>query len=199
MFEFVEKVIYINLEHRTDRRTEIESELSKYFSSDKIIRFNAIKDNHGGIGCTKSHIAVLEMAIENNWNNVLIVEDDAMWSNFQRGYPILNNLMKNSFDVIMLGGVVQKLDMRTYKVYSGHTGTAYIVNKSYYSKLLQNFKESLSGFVTTMNYHMFALDQFWKRLQPVDNWYCIVPSLMIQRPGMSDIEHRFVNNGQFFI
>ena len=199
MFDFVDKVVYINLEYRTDRKQQIESELGKYFPSEKIQRFNAIKHQHGGIGCTQSHIAILEMAIQNNWNNVLIVEDDATWSNFDKGYPILENLIKNNYDVIMLGGVVQKLDLRTYKLYSGHTGTSYIVNKSYYSKLLQNLKESLSGFLMTMNYHMFALDQYWKRLQPVDNWFCIVPSLMIQRPGMSDIEHRFVNNGQYFI
>lgn len=199
MFEFVEKVVYINLEHRTDRRKEIESELNKYFPSEKILRFNAIKESHGGIGCTKSHIAVLEMAKANGWKNYLVVEDDSIWSNFDKGYPLLESLTKNNYDVIVLGGVVQKIDMSTYKLYSGHTTTAYMVNSNYYDTLLANFTEGLKGFLSTGNYPVYAIDQYWKRIQPIHNWYCVVKSLILQRPGFSDIENRMLNNGQFFI
>jgi glycosyl transferase family 25 len=197
MFEFVEKVIYVNLEHRTDRREQIESELAKYFPSEKVQRFNAIKHLHGGIGCTQSHIAILEMAIAEGWKNYLLVEDDAIWSNFDKGYPILESLISKNYDVITLGTVYAKYD-GNYKLVSGQSGTAYIVNQSYYQTLLQNFKESLHGFLTTGNYPVYALDQYWKRIQPRDNWYCIIPSLMIQRPGYSDIEKSVINNGQYF-
>jgi len=64
------------LEERKDRRKSCEDLLNKIFEKDKIIRFNAIKDNNGAIGCTKSHIECLKLAIENEWDNVLIVEDD---------------------------------------------------------------------------------------------------------------------------
>jgi hypothetical protein len=47
MFEFVDKIVYINLEHRTDRRAQIEEVLKDV--SDKVIRFNAIKETHGGV------------------------------------------------------------------------------------------------------------------------------------------------------
>jgi hypothetical protein len=36
-FDFIEKVIYINLEHRTDRRQQIEKELSVFFPVEKIV------------------------------------------------------------------------------------------------------------------------------------------------------------------
>lgn len=62
----------------------IEKEL-KVFPMHKVIRFDAIKDVEGYIGCTKSHIAVLKMAIEHKWPNVLIVEDDMQWKNLIRG------------------------------------------------------------------------------------------------------------------
>ena len=41
MTEYIDKIIYINLEHRTDRREQIEGELDKFNLSYE--RFNAIK------------------------------------------------------------------------------------------------------------------------------------------------------------
>jgi len=197
MLEFVEKIVYINLEHRTDRKAQIEEVLKDVL--DKVIRFNAIKESHGGIGCTKSHIAVLEMAIKEGWKNYLVVEDDAIWNRFEVGYPILEKLAQNSYDVIVLGAVVQSMDGNSYKLYSGHTTTSYMVHSKYYSTLLKNFKEGLDGFLTTGHYHNYAIDQYWKRIQPSHDWYCVAPSLMIQREGFSDIENRVLNNGLYFI
>jgi glycosyl transferase family 25 len=197
MFEFVEKVIYINLDHRPDRRSQIEAELVKYFPHDKIIRFSAFKHQHGGVGCTQSHIRVLEIAIEQGWKNYLVVEDDAMWSNFEKGYEKLENLLKNPFDVITLG-IVRADYTPEFKLISGQTTTSYIVQKHYYEKLLKNFKEGLNGFLSTGNYPVYSIDQYWKRIQPLDNWYCIIPSLMIQRPGYSDIEKAVIDNGKYF-
>jgi glycosyl transferase family 25 len=197
MFDFVEKVVYINLEHRTDRRAEIEHVLSA-IPPEKILRFNAIKESHGGIGCTKSHIAVLELAIENKWKNYMVVEDDAVWSgNAQASYDLLLKLIQNPYDVVTLGTVYAKHDSN-YKLTSGQTTTAYIVQERYYPILLQNFKEGLQGFLETGNYPVYSIDQYWKRIQPRDNWYCVIPSLMIQRAGYSDIEKSVINNGQYF-
>ena len=189
MFKFIEKVVYINLDHRTDRKIQLESELQQYFPVEKIQRFNAIKHNHGGIGCTMSHIAVLEMAIENNWNNCLILEDDAVWSNFSKSYPILEKLANNSFDVITLG-IAHATYTSEFKLCSGQTATAYLINQHYYQTLLGNFKEGLEQFLKTRNYGVYALDQYWKCLQAKDNWYCVIPSLMIQKPSFSDIERK---------
>ena len=197
MFEFIEHVIYINLDHRVDRRKQIETELSKYFSAEKIERFPAIRHSHGGVGCTQSHIAVLEMAISRGWKNYLVVEDDAIFSNFDKSYSLLEKLVQKQYDVITLGTVYANYtpDM---KLLSGQSGTAYIVQNHYYNTLLQNLQEGLNGFLITGKYSMYALDQYWKRIQPRDNWYCVIPSLMIQRPGYSDIERAVINNGMYF-
>ena len=80
----IEKVVYINLERRADRKVQVESELS-IFLPEKIVRFAAIEDNPGCIGCSKSHVAVLKMAIQHQWRNVLIVEDDLLFQNFDAG------------------------------------------------------------------------------------------------------------------
>ena len=80
MDKYIEKVIYINLKDRTDRKKTCEETLNKLFSKDKIIRLDAIKHEKGYIGCALSHLKCLELAIENNWKNVLIVEDDILWT-----------------------------------------------------------------------------------------------------------------------
>jgi glycosyl transferase family 25 len=190
MFEFIEKVVYINLEHRTDRKQQIEDVL-KIISPEKVIRFNAIKHAHGGVGCTLSHIAVLEMAIAHGWKNYLVVEDDAVWSNFKQGYSLLEQLIQNSYDVLVLGSA--STIHNNYKLVNCQTTTAYIVNQSYYTTLLSNFKEGLSLFLSTGIYHQYAIDQYWKRLQSKDTWYVVVPSLLVQRPGYSDIEKKNTN------
>jgi glycosyl transferase family 25 len=190
MFEFVEKVVYINLEHRTDRKQQIEDVL-KIIPPEKVIRFNAIRHAHGGVGCTSSHIAVLEMAIAEGWKNCLIVEDDALWSSFSISYPLLEKLVQNPYDVLVLGSA--STSHNNYKLISCQTTTAYLVNQTYYTTLLSNFKEGLEQFLKTGNYRVYALDQYWKKLQAKDNWYVVIPSLMIQAPSYSDIEKRVVN------
>jgi glycosyl transferase family 25 len=198
MFEFIEKVIFINLDYRTDRRSEIESELFKYFPRDKIIRLSAFLDKRGNIGCTKSHIRVLEMAIEQGWKNYLVVEDDAVWSNFENGYSILESLVKKPFDVIQLGSTYTEYDKETYKTSKAWTTTAYIVNSHYYEKLLSNFKDGLNLLLQSGIGQIFAIDVYMGNLQKTDNWYAIVPSLMIQRAGYSDIEKHVIDNGKYF-
>ena len=195
MFEFVEKIVYINLQHRIDRKQQIEEVLKDL--SDKVIRFNAIKESHGGIGCTKSHIAVLEMAIREGWKNYLVVEDDAIWNKFDTGYPILEELVQKPYDVIVLGSVFPRCTTN-YRLMSCQTTTAYIVNSNYYEMLLSNFKEGLTGLLITGQYHNYAIDQYWKRIQPCGLWYAVLPSLLIQRPGYSDIEKTVIDNGKFF-
>ena len=195
MFEFVDKIVYINLEHRTDRKAQIEGVLKDV--SDKVIRFNAIKESHGGIGCTKSHIAVLEMAIREGWKNYLVVEDDAIWSNFEAGYQQLEQFIRDPYDVIVLGSVFARVNQQ-HRIFSCQTTTAYIVNSFYYEDLLRNFKEGLDGFIQTGNYSLYAIDQYWKRIQPTGVWYAVIPSLLIQRAGYSDIEKSVIDNGKYF-
>jgi len=187
----VEKVVYINLDHRTDRMESIENELRKVFTKDKIIRFSAIKDEvHGGIGCSKSHIAVLKMAIENDWKNVLIVEDDMVWKD-KSGFCKVNKFLSSPYDVILLGGTDMKFNKE--RLIYAITATAYIVSNHYFKTLLQNYEESLENFVKTKLYNTYAIDQYWHKLQKQDNWRGVVPSLCVQTPSYSDIEKKNVN------
>jgi len=196
--DFIDKIVYINLDNETERREKIEKDLS-VLSPNKVVRFSAIRDSPGHIGCSKSHIACIEMAIKNKWKNVLIVEDDAMWNNYDEGVDTLIKLVTEhpDYDVITLGNVGAVFDKNTFKLESGQTTTAYLVNQHYYERLLENFKEGLSKLLITKELktykeqepynYKYCIDQYWKKLQKTDNWYIVNPALMIQRPSRSDI------------
>jgi hypothetical protein len=56
VFPFIERVVYINLNERTDRRAHIERELATVFPPEKVIRFAAISPlrilfEHFTVGC----------------------------------------------------------------------------------------------------------------------------------------------------
>lgn len=190
--DYIEKVVYINLEHRTDRKEQVEQELLKVFPSEKIVRFNAIKHEKGGIGCSTSHIGALELAMKNNWKNVLIVEDDMEWKDFDKGVQIFNQLIKIQHDVILLSGHEVRCNRNTYKLEYCCARTAYLVENHYYPILLDNFKTGLS-MLEKQFIPKYRGDRFWNRIQERDKWYIIMPQVCIQKPSFSDIEQKNVN------
>ncbi len=189
MWDFIDKVVYINLEKRKDRNEHMKRMTETF--GDKVIRFEAIEDNPGYLGCSRSHIEVVRMALSSNWKNVLILEDDAEWNSFESGYNKFKELSEKDYDVIVLGGscVYRNGD----RVYSSQCATGYLVNQHYLPKLLQNFENGYVNLETSRNYGMFALDQYWKHLQPHDNWFIVNPCLVYQRPDYSDIEKQYVD------
>lgn len=191
MWEFVDKVIYINLDEATERKARIEKELL-VIPSDKIIRLSAIKGSNF-IGCVKSHIKAIEMAINNKWNNVLILEDDMIWKNYEQGYMLLEQLVKSPYDVISLGNTYAQYDKDNYKLIGGQTTTAYIINKHYMEVLKDNFMDGLELLVQTGEGQKYALDVYWKQLQEKDNWRLIHPAISVQNPGYSYIEKKTVD------
>ena len=195
MWEFVDKVIYINLDHRQDRRDIMKKFFEKgKFPADKIVRFPAIKHQRGTIGCTESHAEVLRIAKRNKWKNVLILEDDLEWLDLERQYPILEKLAAvPKWDVIMLMGWYYQFKFpRVY--YANHT-SAYLVNSTYYDKLLKNREEALYKVKTksigfNFNTTIFNADVYWNHLMKVDTWYCLHPCICRQVDGFSDIGKR---------
>jgi glycosyl transferase family 25 len=195
---FVEKVVYINLDDRKDRKKEIEREL-RVFPKQKVVRLSAKTDTRNGhYGCSKSHIAALEMAIKHKWKNVLIMEDDGAWLNYEIGYSLLEQLASKPYDVITLGNVGTDYDPNTYKLKAGQTATAYLVSQDYYPTLLNNFKEGLALLESTKDETKYCLDQHWKVLQKEDNWFVIHPSLCVQRKSFSSICGTEVNYRGYF-
>ena len=194
----IENIIYINLEERKDRKKHTIEELTKYIPEDKLIRFDAIKHEHGFIGCAKSHLECIKLARKNNWENVMIIEDDVHWYDYNKGIVLLEQLLKKKYDVIVCGGASSFYNPWTYKLYQSQTTTSYIVHKSYYNTLINHWEFYLRLLEQTLQCKKYALDQTWKKLQWKHDWYIVYPPLFIQKEGYSNIEKKIYNPEKYF-
>ena len=79
--DLLQNILYINLEKRKDKKDFTEKQLKKINRTairiDAIDHTDLIDKKERALGCTYSHIKALEYAIENKYENVLILEDDS--------------------------------------------------------------------------------------------------------------------------
>ena len=196
MNKLIKKVIYINLEERKDRKRKCLDILDNLFYNDQIVRLDAIKHDKGYIGCAMSHLKCLEIAIENNWENVLIVEDDIFYTKNSKN--ILINLIKKPFDFIILGGALIYYNPFNYKLYRCNSTTAYIVSNHYYKTLKSFWENNLNNLIKTNNFIKYSLDISWHELQYKDNWKIVYPPVFIQKMGKSDIQQESYGPEKYF-
>jgi glycosyl transferase family 25 len=196
--ENINHAFYINLESRPDRKIHVEEQLVKIGIN--AIRFNAIKLQNGAIGCSMSHLKCLEIAKQNNWDHVLIVEDDILFLNPELFKNQLNKFLKNhdNFDVVLIAGnnmpPYQKIDDCCVKVCHCQTTTGYLVKKHYYDTLINNIKEGIQKLIKNPEQHvLYAIDKYWFKLQEQHEWFLITPLTVTQREDYSDIEKRHTN------
>jgi glycosyl transferase family 25 len=196
----ITNTFYINLEHRVDRNEHVLKQLSSIGITNPT-RFNAFKMENGAIGCSMSHLKLLQDAYANNLDHILIVEDDITFLNpelFKNQLNTFFDLHKNDWDVILFAGnnipPYKCIDDTCVKVSSCQTTTGYLVNGHYINVLLQNIKMGLTHLLNKPNEHKkFAIDKFWFVLQRECNWYLIIPLTVVQREDYSDIEKRHTN------
>jgi glycosyl transferase, family 25 len=195
----IKHAFYINLEHRTDRRTHVENQLATIGILAQ--RFNAIQMENGAIGCSMSHLKLLQDALTNKLDHILIVEDDITFLNPELFKTQINNFFKNhgnKWDVVLLAGnnmpPYTNIDDTCIKVSKCQTTTGYLVNGHYIKILMQNIKTGLTHLISRPKEHeKFAIDKFWFVLQGLSRWYLIIPPTVVQRNDYSDIEKRVTN------
>jgi glycosyl transferase family 25 len=192
MSKNIEKIIYINLEKRKDRKEEIESELNKFELQYE--RFNAIERKMGLVGCGYSHLEVLKKAKKMNYKNVLILEDDFVFlvskEEFENNLTDFFNTIKH-FDVCMLSYNVLQNELVVginvvKRLLEAQTASGYIVNNHYYDKLIELYEKNIPILEQTGIHWIYANDQIWKPLQKQDKWYYFTTRIGRQRPGYSD-------------
>jgi glycosyl transferase family 25 len=191
---------YINLEHRTDRNVHVTEQLTN-LGLPKFERFNAIKMEYGAIGCSMSHLKILQNALTNNYNHVLIMEDDITFLEPERFKANFNTFLErqgNNWDVILFAGnnvpPYDKIDDVCIRVKQCLTTTGYLVNGHYFKRLIDNVKMGLTNLLHKPDKGiLYAIDKFWFVLQGMDRWFLIIPPTVIQREDYSDIEKRNTN------
>jgi glycosyl transferase family 25 len=193
----IKNIFYINLDTRPDRKTFFENQMRMVGL--KATRFNAIKNTNGAIGCSLSHLHLLQYAKKYNLDHILIMEDDIMFLNPKIFIQNINNFLSNhdNFDVLLIAGnnmgEYVRIDDNCVKISHCQTTTGYLVKKHYYDKLIDNFKTGIQNFMNTNLKLQYAIDQYWCSLQCVDNWYLLTPLTVSQKPDYSDIEKKTIN------
>ena len=201
MSNYIDKIIYINLSKRTDRREQIENELNNFELNYE--RFEAISTPDFGIyGCGLSHLAVLKIAKERNYKNILILEDDF---EFLVSKKVFEDNLKTFFEsnidynVCMLSYNLHEHticeDLNVNKVLFAKTASGYIVNSNYYDKLINLYEWCMLLLLSTKKHWLYANDIVWKKYQKNDNWYYLKIRIGKQRASYSDISNKFTDYG----
>jgi len=197
-FDTIKNVYYINLETRPDRKEHAENELRSLGWNPK--RFNAIKLSNGALGCSTSHLRCLELAKSEDLEHILICEDDITFLNKDLFKNQLNNFLSanKSWDVILIAGnnmgSIIPISNSAVKVSNCNAATGYLVKNTYFDTLIQNFQEGINKLTAEPHKHqLYAIDQYWSKLQQKDNWILIIPLTVTQKEGHSDIEKTHTN------
>lgn len=202
----IDKIFYINLDHRTDRRTSIETLLRNDLNipESKIERISAVKHSPGFIGCAMSHLHAVKLAIDRGYKNVCILEDDFQVIDINNFNIHINNMIEE-FNVIMLamtpiclrkqtGLIDPRLqpqpgleNSRLHKIHAALGMPGYIVAKNYLPKMKEMFETALT--LKT------PIDMETQKWQSRDRWYGFYPPIARQAPGFSDIEQKHTDYG----
>jgi GR25 family glycosyltransferase involved in LPS biosynthesis len=202
-------VYWINLDHREDRRKEMEQELAKLqLPPARVIRVSGIYEKtRGHLGCSKSHIHCLETYLRDphRATHCIIFEDDFEFT-VENPTNKLREFIESQtpYDVCMLAGnVYQETDWTPtlHKVTRATTTSGYMVHSDFAPTLLENFKEgarllenSYEQNVPPSGYNgEYAVDQYWFSLQSTHRWFVFFPKLGKQRASFSDIMQGNVN------
>lgn len=191
-------VYYINLDHRIDRRQEIEAELDSMSVDPQMIQRipGVIAEAHkGAIGCTMAHMNALKHFTEDtDYETCVVLEDD-----FQ--FLVKEQQLAQSFeaffneivywDVVLLAGrmkiTTNEPRNSCHRVHDVSTTSGYIVNRKFAHTLLQNYSEGLEKLTRKYDLHRYAIDEYWKRIQEANKWYALKPLSGTQRESFSDI------------
>lgn len=198
----IDAVYYINLNHRKDRKLSIESQLEVLgVDKSKVQRISAIHNVlNGHLGCAKSHIKALDQAINNQLENVLILEDDMMFSKnrleVENYIEEFFQIFEDQWDVFFLAANVLNYESthseKIKRVTQALCAHAYCVNRRYFSTLKECFQSSVDEMGEEelfMDSQYKAIDRKWMDLQKVDRWYIGKYPLGHQGRSYSDIEH----------
>lgn len=218
---FFDKIYCINLDKRIDKYNECLIEFEKL--NIKVERFPAIDGSPifkqgmnltaGAYGLMLTHKQIIKNVINNNYKNVLILEDDVTFiNNFYEFFYNKIESLPNDWDLLYLGGnnmfhrgkfnlitgnpnmLIHKYNYRSLnyelcKTTWTQTTHAVAIN----NKAFTNVNNYLN------NYHNKPIDDIFCMMQQSGyNVYTFLPSLALQRPSISDIENRFVDYNNNF-
>ncbi len=205
----VDLVIYINLDKRTDRRSQIEEEFKRLgIPSEKLLRWPATliegKGPRGGtLGCSISHIGALNyvQTLHEDVHNVLILEDDF---NFNNNAELVKQSLKQflteppsqTWGMVLLSYHVLRSEPHNELVsralYS-HGTAGYMVNRRCLNTLIPLLEDSRDKQILTGE-EQYVLDVYWNHFLAQGTTFYFNQALGYQRESYSDIQQSVMLN-----
>jgi GR25 family glycosyltransferase involved in LPS biosynthesis len=186
--DFFTKIFVINLPERTDRLLDIAEELDKWNIPYELV--DAIKDENGAEGLRKTVWNIIEKGVKNEWQSILIFEDDAVFVE-SCGNP--NDIMEN---------VIKQLPSLWQLLYLGGQATNGFKLRYSPNLLLLDmcfathaWAISLDGMKNIVSEGLESPidNSVVKTIQPRGHTYITYPLLCTQRPGMSNIGNTYID------
>ena len=185
--KYISKIIYINLDYRTDRRDMFLDECKKMnIPMELVERFSAIHlPTEPGLGCTLSHLNVLDIARQRGYENVLIFEDDFTFIQDELSFKKnIKKFFETNLDWKVLMLAYNNVNVQTKPVMNQEflgitnncqTASGYIVNRGkkgkYLDELIRVMDEGANLLNQTKQHWLYMNDQIWKKLQKDDKWF----------------------------
>lgn len=188
--------IYINLDRRVDRRTQFEEDCRRM---DLVVeRFSAIEHAVPALGATRSHLEVLKLARDRGYESILVFEDDIEFFLSRSEMDTMLASLPEDYDVVMMDYYLNAstpYNDLVVRVTDAQSASCYLVHSRFYDRLIANLEEAVRLYEANPHCHwLYIVDQYWKHLQPVSNWYALRSRLGRQRPGYSDLKQEFLAN-----
>lgn len=207
-WEVFDKIIYINLKERHDRKQSIEKELhSLGVPGQKIYRLDARRHLLGEIGRAQSHLQAMETAIIENWGHVLILEDDMAFQKDADSLERLNGFLKTlqsvNWHCALLSAryrkvITLKSTNRIVKPLDALSTCAYAVHADYRAMLRECFAAAVERLRKGGEEDQHAIDIAWLPLMQNHSWIGMYPVAGHQTPGRSDIKGDVVDYTEHF-
>ncbi|MBF4167785.1 glycosyltransferase family 25 protein [Enterobacter hormaechei] len=208
-WSLIDKVIYINLKERKDRNKSIKKELKALgVPLNKIFRLDAKRHLIGQIGCAQSHMEAMNLAIQEGWGNILVLEDDMIFNKDLASQIRLNNFLyalnNVEWDAALLSANYYKVIRfrstdKLIKPLFALCACAYIVNGRYFPVIRDAFARSVELLLQGGHKYDYPVDVMWIPLMKRDCWFGMHPVAGHQAPGLSDIEERNMDyTAQFY-
>jgi glycosyl transferase family 25 len=185
-------VIYINLAYRKDRNQKILGEF-KNLKIKTPLRFEAVADQDGALGCSKSHLEVLKIAKDRNTEFLMVCEDDVKFCISRRKLAeIINEFKENlEYDALCLGfnveGQVYKKSKNFSQTYNSSTTSCYVLKSYMIPELIRIAEQSVENLSKSPSLSIYQIDQMWKILQAQRNFVITNQRYVYQRNSYSDI------------
>jgi GR25 family glycosyltransferase involved in LPS biosynthesis len=199
LFERFDKVYCVNLDKRSDRLLNF-NQLVETYDLGNYVRVSAVdgstinnstKLSNGELGLIMSNLNIINEAISERLDKILIIEDDCFFTSEINNVDTYFNLLPNDWDMLYMGG--------NHNTHIGVNPPIKINDKVV--KLHTTYSTHFVGIKSTVFEHIkiileskkYPIDVAYTQLQKIFNVYSFTPAIAKQIKDYSDIQNKITD------